>query len=293
MYLTKLYLNQSRKFAYFHTAVYVRKDNDTNFVVENGGFEDRDRNGTITVRPLKEAFSTDSLFFIATPPKDVDDDKTLRYMVQQRALASVGVRYTYDIKAVSCETFSLMMLGMFESTRSAVQEEILRSHKKNLSTKEEERIDERNKQKYEKFHQSVLQNIKSVNHGVVLTLNFLLKNCLHNSGIIPRYGGHQMPKDTEFIDKMNDAYEDLMNAILDNNLHEVKRLMDIGLATKSITAYGKTSLTHSLLLALTTIFSIIESTNVSQTISRFKPRVLVKYSKAPSQPSLLVFKSNT
>merc|ERR1712212_1084019 len=51
--------------------------------------------------------------------------------------------------------------------------------------------------------------------------------------------------------------------------------------------------TQSLHLALGTIFSTIESTNVSQTISRFKPKMLVKYSIAPSQPSFFVFKSNT
>ena len=208
------------------------------------GFEDENCNGTITLRPMSEAFTEDSLFFIVTPQKDEEKDETLRYIVQQRALACIGIKYNYHMKAVSCESFALMMLGIFEESRAAVQDEILRSHKKNPTDAQNERMQKEWNSRYEIFHSTVIGNLKKVKHGVFLTLKFLLKEIgKRNPGLNLRFEGSFMPQNTEFIDRMNEAYEDLLTAVSNNNQSNVKKLVDQGLDLNSSTRYGKTALT--------------------------------------------------
>ena len=203
--LMAIKLNQARDFAYFHVAVYAGQYRDTHFVIENGGFEPaqfhggKTGRGTITACPMSDAFSKKSSFFVVSPPKDVNGDTT-RYMIAQRALASVGVTYRYHMKAVSCETFALMMIGLFEDCQ-AYQQEILRSHKKDLSVKESVNQDERNFERYEEFYESIMRNIESVKPGVILTLDFLIKTCLRpSSGLTRKYHNH-MPTNRNYIDK--------------------------------------------------------------------------------------------
>ena len=61
--------------------------------------------GYVCPEPLKKAFGSDAKFFVLNPPNDT------RYLVLQRALASIGVCYEYHMRAVSCEAFAMTMMN--------------------------------------------------------------------------------------------------------------------------------------------------------------------------------------
>ena len=66
--------------------------------------------GYVDCLPLQNAFGPDARFFILDPPKDANGNST-RYLVLQRALASVGVCFQYHLRAVSCEAFAMTMMN--------------------------------------------------------------------------------------------------------------------------------------------------------------------------------------
>jgi hypothetical protein len=252
---SKFYVNQSRDFAFFHVAVYVGCYDGTHYVIENGGQEDprlhqgKEGHGTITVCPLANAFSSKSSFFVVSPRRD-ENDFTKRYMVMQRSLVAVGVEYNYHIKAVTCESFALMMIGLFEKSQ-AIQHEVLRSHRKDLSEDEQSKAIERNSERYKAFYDDVVFNIKNVKTGVILTLDFLIKACLESNplgsarnrlGFKDTYRG-SMPTGSSHIEKTTQAYNQLMNAVHLGDWESVIALVNQGLDLKSVTAYGKTALT--------------------------------------------------
>ena len=169
-------------------------------------------------------------------------------MVLQRSLASVGVSYDYHIKSVSCETFALMMIGLFEELQ-AIQQEVLRSHRSDLSEEEQSKANIRNEERYNVFYNSVKSNIEKVRPGVILTLDFLIKVCLkplgntrHRLGRVDPYRG-SMPTGSQHIDKATKSYNALMDAVYHGDKETVISLVNDGLDPKSITAYGKTALT--------------------------------------------------
>ena len=184
---------------------------------------------------------------MVTPPKD-HQEKSRRYIVLQRAFASVGVEYTYHIKSVSCESFALMMIGLFKESQ-AIQAEVLRSHKKDPPDDELRAIAVQNTKRYKYFYESVLENIKRVKYGVRLTLKFML-NCPSNPN----------PKD-ELITTINDLYNQLMNSIISEDTKSIKELIDIGLDLHSTTRYGKTALTLAASRGLTNICKILIDAN--------------------------------
>ena len=61
--------------------------------------------GYVRPEPLEKAFGSDAKFFVLNPPNDT------RYLVLQRALASIGVCYEYHMRAVSCEAFAMTMMN--------------------------------------------------------------------------------------------------------------------------------------------------------------------------------------
>ena len=105
---------QKRDFVYLHAAVYAgksRKSKDQKgleyFVIENGGYNDPvTRKGFIAARKIDEAFEEKSNFFVMSPPKD-GNNKSTRYLVLQKALACLGLCYTYDMQAVR-EDFKIL-----------------------------------------------------------------------------------------------------------------------------------------------------------------------------------------
>lgn len=96
--LMRFRTGQGRDFMYFHVAVYVGSYDKNYYVVENGGGHPETRRGTIELITLEEAFHEqehgECRYFIVSPPKDAHGNST-RYLVWQKALASVGVEFTY------------------------------------------------------------------------------------------------------------------------------------------------------------------------------------------------------
>ena len=61
------------------------------YVIENGGHLGHGI-GMISATPVEKAFERDAEFFVLSPPKD-SDGRSTRYLVLQRALASLGMYY--------------------------------------------------------------------------------------------------------------------------------------------------------------------------------------------------------
>lgn len=164
---------QPRDFIYFHVAIYCGEENGKHWVVENGGNVVDTDEGEISLKTFEKAFhsaSTESFYFIVSPPKD-DDRHSTRYLVLQKALASIGVEYKYHMRAVSCETFAMAMLGAIDKvTYSIVQAEVL-SSKRNKITEEQEKLKlEEQKKRFEKFHADLKDQIEKVPEGILLSL---------------------------------------------------------------------------------------------------------------------------
>ena len=119
---------QIRSFAYLHASVYAGKHEGLDYVIENGGGDSRGI-GTIDLASMEDAFEPDASFFIVSPPKD-PQGKSTRYLVLQRALACLGLKYIYNMRAVSCETFATALFGLLDDNYFApLQTEVIRSHK--------------------------------------------------------------------------------------------------------------------------------------------------------------------
>ena len=144
--LSKMIHSTSPKFTYFRVAVYVGVFDRTHYVVDNecnGGI------GKVTISPMDEAFSKASTFFVVSPPK-VENGRTTRYIVRQRALSSVGTKYKYHIKAACSEQFGLIMAGLFGASKT-VQQEASRSLKSSASV-----CDLLAKTQYKDCHESMI-----------------------------------------------------------------------------------------------------------------------------------------
>ena len=163
---------QKRNFTYLHAAVYAGKYAGRHYVIENGG-HDGGGTGTISVLPIEDAFELDASFFIVSPPKDSKNQST-RYLVLQRALASIGLKYSYHMSAVSCETFASAILGDIGGNGfEPIQLGVIRSHKKDHPDPDGQRV--KHVEKYEKFHKDLCGQIRAVPHGTILSLEFYMK----------------------------------------------------------------------------------------------------------------------
>lgn len=143
------------------------------YVVENGG-HDGTGNGKIQMLPIGEAFETDAHFVVVSPPKD-SSERSTRYMLLQRALASLGVQYEYHMRSVSCETFAVALLEPINDSFGPIQTGLIRSHRKDLPEDAARSQWEKDEQKYQTFHQTLLNRMKDVPKGIILTLEFLMK----------------------------------------------------------------------------------------------------------------------
>ena len=106
-----------------------------------------------------------------SPPKD-RKNKSTRYLVLQRALASIGLEYTYHIRAVSCETFVTALFGLLsDDFFDPLQTEVLHSP----LPKDIQEQKARDFRRFKKFHQDLCTQIESVPEGTILTLRFFME----------------------------------------------------------------------------------------------------------------------
>ena len=170
-FLTLATVGQKRSFAYLHVAVYVGACNGQHYVVNNSGANPATGTGQITLNPLEKAFEEDSSFFVVSPPKD-RKNKSTRYLVLQRALASIGLEYTYHIRAVSCETFVTALFGLLsDDLFDPLQTEVLHSP----LPKDVQEQKARDFRRFKKFHRDLCDQIESVPEGTILTLRFFIE----------------------------------------------------------------------------------------------------------------------
>ena len=175
--LMKIRTGQVRSFAYLHASVYAGKHEGVDYIIENGGHDGTGR-GTITISSLDAAFESDASFFIVSPPKDSQGQST-RYLVLQRALACLGLKYIYNMRAVSCETFATALFGLlYDNNFSPLQTAIVRSHKKDLPDIDAQR--QRDQQKFRNFHSDLCKQIKQVPEGTILTLKYFIEHIDHS-----------------------------------------------------------------------------------------------------------------
>ena len=170
-FLTLTLEGQMRSFAYLHAAVYVGKHKDCHYVVHNSGAKADTGEGFITVNQLERAFETAASFFVVSPPKD-QQGRSTRYLVQQRALASVGVSYEYHARAVNCETFVTALFGLLaEHFYEPLQTEVL------ASPEVKDVLEQRKRDiwRFQRFHRALCDQIESVPEGTVLTLKYLVE----------------------------------------------------------------------------------------------------------------------
>lgn len=241
--LTLFTIGQMRNCAYFHVAIYCGKFKDQHYVVENGGEDDETKmssnsyNGSIKLETFESAFvNTNARFFIVSPPKD-NNDKSTRYLVLQKALASIGVKFVYHIKAVSCETFALAMLGSIDESSSynPIQTDVIRSHFQNLPSKlREEKVKEHEK-RFKKFHQDLMGQILLVPKGSILTLEFAVR-------WLTTYAKFSSTVNVPWFMEMNSAYRSLFEAAENGNLLICKNLLECGLNLYSRFWDSKTAL---------------------------------------------------
>ena len=159
-----------RRYAYLHAAVYAGSHRDRHYVIENAGRISANGVGMIQARPFEDAFEEDAQFFVLSPPKD-SKDKSRRYLVLQRALASLGLHYKYHMRAVSCEAFSLALLNMNPDYES-IQADVIGPSKGQHQITDEKR--EEDAQRFAEFHQELSKRIGSAPKGNILTLRYYL-----------------------------------------------------------------------------------------------------------------------
>ena len=172
--ITFLMMLQMRTFAYLHAAIYVGKYNGVEYVIENGGNdEDTPGKGRIDLLPVADAFESGAHFVVASPPKDKNGRST-RYILIQRALACIGVDFSYNMRSVSCETFILAILFPTSDSFDPIQSGLVRSHKRNLPSNEAKIQWEKDQRNYQIFHKNIVKRLETVK-GCWLTLQFYKK----------------------------------------------------------------------------------------------------------------------
>ena len=238
--LTKLTLKGSaqQQLTHFHVAVYVGVSEGNHLVVDNN--DEDGLTGRIGLVPLRDAFFKPSTFFIVSPPKD-DNGETMRYMIQQRALATVGIRYKYCNLRVSWEQFGLLMMGLFEESKT-IQGEAVAARKKNPTLKS--KTDSFGKLKVHELHEAVLGALESVRRGVVITLEYLAQREKANMEISKKKNNKgDSTGASDYIKSLTRDYNELMNASATCDLKNIVQLINQGIDLNSITAFGKTALT--------------------------------------------------
>ena len=119
--------------------------------------------------PLKEAFEKDARFFVLNPPLD-ENNKSTRYLVLQRALASIGVCFKYHMAAVSCEAFAMTMMNV-EPDWSSSQLKVIKSRQEEP---DKEKLEE-HAGKFRVFYKHILNRWNQLDQPVILTLDYFLK----------------------------------------------------------------------------------------------------------------------
>ena len=171
---------QMRSFAYLHTSVYAGNHDGVDYVIENAG-HDGTGSGTIAISSLDNAFEPDASFFIVSPPKDPQGQST-RYLVLQRALACLGLKYIYNMRAVSCETFATALFGLlYDDNFAPLQTAVVRSHKRDLPDITAQSQKAKHKLKFRKFHSDLCKQIEQVPKGTILTVKYFINHFnIHN-----------------------------------------------------------------------------------------------------------------
>merc|ERR1712038_1702676 len=84
---------QIRNFAYLHAGVYAGEHGGNHYVIANSGFDSRFGVGMIDVKDIKKDFEKNASFFVVSPPHQDTTGGTSRYIVMQKALASIGLSF--------------------------------------------------------------------------------------------------------------------------------------------------------------------------------------------------------
>ena len=234
--LIKLVTGQNRDFVYLHVAVYAGKYEEKDFVIHNGGKSSfSDNLGMISAEPLEKAFHKDARFFILSPPVvfEGNSPQSTRYLVLQRALASLGTYFDYDLRAVSCETFAMTLLKM-RPVLVPIQHETLKSFFWDKRTDVTRAEDEA---KFQKFHEFLVAKMKFHRDDIILTLDYYMKNVEKKpKAIVPARGDDpdtlnnacRIPWWMEEKSMFSD-YRSFANAVKQQNLEEVQALINKGL----------------------------------------------------------------
>ena len=127
--------------------------------------------GYVECLPLQNAFGPDARFFILDPPKDANGNST-RYLVLQRALASVGICFQYHLRAVSCEAFAMTMMNAEPDWRSLQLQVLNNTMVTSVKmTKEKRQADAA---MYQEFYSSIVARWRMLDQPVILTLKYLV-----------------------------------------------------------------------------------------------------------------------
>ena len=256
-HMTQKQCDQARSFIYFHAFIYAGSYRDEHYAIEMGGEEHpslhqgKKLQGTVTLCPLelaccKKLFGKER-FFIVEAPKD-EFGFTTRHMILQRALASIGVRYRYHL-IIGCEAFATFIIGLFEDWHPLqLSPGVLKLKKKTFSSeKDKKEAQRRVETRYKELQASILDNWKHVKSGKLLTLAYVLENCIEPTGTsihrwkVDPYRG-AMPDGNSHILKIMSAYNDLAYAIQMRNETKVDELVNSGLDLRSWASKEKTFL---------------------------------------------------
>ena len=210
-----------RKYPYLHAAVYAGfhkplicshceegQCTGHHYVIENGGHLG-DGIGIISAQPLEKAYEKDAEFFVLSPPKD-QEGRSTRYLILERALASLGMYYHFNIRAVSCEVFAMTLLRLQPSFQP-LQTTVLKPSKGYPITDKRRLADE---QKFMEFHQALCGRIGEVPDRLILSLHYYLDQVQPNpkpdpdKSLIELNANHPC-----WAAQMEQAYEDFFKAV--------------------------------------------------------------------------------
>ena len=183
--------------------------------------------GMISANPMEKAFEDDAKFFVLSPPKD-SEGRSTRYLVLQRALASLGLYYRYHLRAVSCEVFAMTLLRL-KPEFEPIQMEVLPPAKGHEVTDEKR---EKYKKKFADFHADLTKRINGCNsedHSLILSLRYYIDHVNPKYGDIHSKTIEELNRIPAWYRQMRDDYEKLYQAVCNNNMNSCKDLLDKGL----------------------------------------------------------------
>ena len=256
---------QPRKYAYLHAAVYAGIHNNKHYVIENGG-QLENGIGMISATPMENAFERDAKFFVLSPPKD-SEGRSTRYLVLQRALASLGLYYRYHMRAVSCEVFAMTLLKL-KPKLEPIQTEALSPTKGHEVTDEKR---EEDKKKFEDFHANLatrINNCKWSEHedwSLILSLRYYIDH------VQPKYGDFHnltigaLNEIPAWYNQIKEDYSKFFGAVLDNDIDLCKSLLNKGLNVNN-KFFGRTVLKSAQLSGYTDLqrFLVSEGADTNQ-----------------------------